>query len=103
MFVDDWRLLATTTFLSLVSPPATSSRQRVSPPARPATPSTHASSLALKKQTRDLEKEVAETEEYSNVGRLSCIQLSHYGDAFRTQAHALSCSRSSKDHDEHHR
>jgi hypothetical protein len=78
VLVDDWRLLAAATFLSLVSPPATSSRQRVSPPARPATPSTHASSLAPKKQTRDMEKEVAETEEYSNVGRLSCIQLSHY-------------------------
>ena len=52
MFVDDWRLLATTTFLSLVSPPTTSSRQRVSPPAHLATPSTHASSLALKRGTK---------------------------------------------------
>ena len=67
---EDWWFLAAATPLSLVCPPATSSHQHVLTSARPATPSTRASPLALNKQTRDTEKEVAGMEEYSNVNRL---------------------------------
>ena len=59
MVSGDWWFLAAATPLSLVSPPATSSRQHVLASARPATPSARASPLALNKQTRDTEKEAA--------------------------------------------
>eukprot|EP01046_Picozoa_sp_COSAG06_P049442 COSAG06_NODE_7613_length_2439_cov_5.166239_2_plen_225_part_00 len=93
---EDWWFLATTTPLSLVSPPATSSRQHVLTSARPATPSARASPLALNKQTRDTEKEVTGMEEYSNVNRLYWLQLVLYHHAFLTQAATLSCSSSSR-------
>ena len=86
MVSGDWWFLATTTPLSLVSPPATSSRQHVLASARPATPSARASPLALNKQTRDTEKEAAGMEEYSNINGLYWLQLILYRHAFPTQA-----------------
>ena len=92
----DWWFLAAATPLSLVSPPATSSRQHVLASARPATPSARASPLALNKQTRDTEKEAAGMEEYSNINGLYWLQLILYRHAFPTQAATLSCSTSSR-------